>query len=153
LSITFSRKILFEKKMKSDYLPSPFKSKFQACLQKSEFLSIGAGATLLDPNDLWHQGLIVEAMLTLILTQTVLNAAVDTDDNMLAPLAIGFTVALDIFSAGSVTGASMNPARSFGPSVAGSIFFSDNTSVLWDYQWIYWAGPLLGATISAAFYR
>lgn len=88
-----------------------------------------------------------------MLTQTVLNAAVDTDSNMLAPLAIGFTLTLDIFAAGSISGASMNPARSLGPSVAGSIFFDSQTSMLWDYQWVYWAGPLLGATISAGFYR
>ncbi|KAI6170691.1 CBN-AQP-4 protein [Aphelenchoides bicaudatus] len=125
----------------------------RASLQKEEFAQIGAGATLLSPGELWHQGLIVETMLTLILTQTVLNAAVDTSDNMLAPLAIGLTVALDIFSAGSISGASMNPARSLGPSIAGSIFVEGNGSVFWTYHYIYWAGPLLGATISAGVYR
>jgi glycerol uptake facilitator-like aquaporin len=53
---------------------------------------------LLSSDDSWYQGAIVEAVLTLILTQTVLNAAVETN-NTLAPLAIGFSVALDIFAA------------------------------------------------------
>jgi glycerol uptake facilitator-like aquaporin len=68
-------------------------------LKKAEFISIDAGATLLAGDDDWYQGLIVEAMLTLILTQTVLMSAVDTNEQPLAPLAIGFTVALDIFGA------------------------------------------------------
>lgn len=45
------------------------------------------------------QGLIVETILTMILTQTILMTAVDTDQNLLAPLAIGFTLTLDIFGA------------------------------------------------------
>lgn len=120
---------------------------------KVQFLGIGAGATLLNSANYWYQGVIVEAMLTLILTQTVLNAAVETN-NMLAPLAIGLTVSLDIFGAGSITGASMNPARSFAPSLVGSIFpYGEDTKYLWDYQYIYWLGPLIGATISALFFR
>jgi glycerol uptake facilitator-like aquaporin len=55
---------------------------------------------------------------------------------------------------GSISGASMNPARSLGPSLVGTIFFdTGNTQFLWDYHYIYWAGPLLGATISAVFFR
>ena len=42
------------------------------------------------------------------------------------------------------TGASMNPARSFGPAV-----WNWN----WDSHWVYWAAPLLGSTLAALFYR
>ena len=65
--------------------------------------------------------------------------AVATDTRAIgaaAAIAIGGTVALDSLFGGGVTGASMNPARSFGPAlVAGE----------WQDFWIYIVGPLLGA--------
>lgn len=90
----------------------------RASLRQTEFVDMAAGATLLATDDRWYQlldtneivnilryqGFIVETILTMILTQTVLNAAVDTDNNVLAPLAIGLTVSLDVFGAGSISG-------------------------------------------------
>lgn len=43
------------------------------------------------------------------------------------------------------TGGSLNPARSFGPDVILGTFDG--------YHWIYWVGPLLGATLAVIFYR
>jgi aquaporin related protein len=43
------------------------------------------------------------------------------------------------------TGGSLNPARSFGPSVVLHTFET--------YHWIYWLGPALGALLAAGFYR
>uniref|UniRef100_A0A915E1U7 Aquaporin n=1 Tax=Ditylenchus dipsaci TaxID=166011 RepID=A0A915E1U7_9BILA len=77
-----------------------------------------------------------------------------TKENSLAPLAIGLTVTLDIFGAGSITGASMNPARSFGPCAAAAFFSAINDkAVIWTMHYIYWAGPLIGGAISALLYR
>jgi aquaporin NIP len=61
-----------------------------------------------------------------------------------AAIAIGGTVALDALFRGPVTGASMNPARCFGPALAA-----------WEWQdfWIYVAGPLSGAAIGALAYQ
>ena len=55
-------------------------------------------------------------------------------------LAIGLTIAADIMAIGPLTGASMNPARSFGPALV---------SGLWEAQAIYWIGPILGAVVAA----
>ena len=43
------------------------------------------------------------------------------------------------------TGGSLNPARSFGPAVVNRTFSG--------YHWIYWLGPILGATLAAGFYK
>ncbi len=62
----------------------------------------------------------------------------------LAPVAIGLTVLMDHLMGVPVTGASMNPARSFGPAlVAGA----------WANHWIYWIGPLIGGALAALVYE
>lgn len=62
---------------------------------------------------------------------------------MIAALAIGLTITMDILATDGATGAAMNPARAFGPALV------DGT---WDDHWIYWAGPGIGAAIAAALY-
>ncbi len=61
-----------------------------------------------------------------------------------AAIAIGGTVGLDALFGGAVTGASMNPARSFGPALV---------SGEWRDFWVYVAGPLLGAALGAFAYQ
>jgi glycerol uptake facilitator-like aquaporin len=46
--------------------------------------------------------------------------------------------------AGPISGASMNPARSFGPALVGGVM---------DSQWIYLLGPIAGAVAGATTYR
>jgi aquaporin NIP len=60
-----------------------------------------------------------------------------------AAIAIGGTVALDALFGGPVTGASMNPARSFGPALVASE---------WTDFWIYVLAPLSGALVGALLY-
>jgi len=58
----------------------------------------------------------------------------------LTPFAVGMTI-LILHTVGiKFTGASMNPARSFGPALVNN---------KWANQWIYWAGPLVGSTFAA----
>ncbi|XP_037820498.1 aquaporin-like [Lucilia sericata] len=60
------------------------------------------------------------------------------------PIRFGLTVASLSITAGPLTGASMNPARSLAPAVW--------NNQLQD-QWIYWIAPLLASIISANFYK
>jgi aquaporin Z len=89
-------------------------------------------------------GVVVEAILTFLLVNTILNTAVTGKAGDLAGLAIGLTLAFCILMGGPLTGASLNPARSLGPAVATG-----------DYQnlWVYVVGPILGAALAALVYR
>ena len=44
---------------------------------------------------------------------------------------------------GPISGASMNPARSFGPAIVRNY---------WKYHYIYWVGPALGSLIATLLY-
>lgn len=113
--------------------------------------------------------ILCEIILTFVLVITVLMAAVDGGErNVLAPLAIGFAVLVDILAGGNISGASMNPARSFGPAMAYS-FFGERANSLcpsnstdpcmmsvkyhWYYHYVYWIGPLIGGALAAALYK
>ena len=61
-----------------------------------------------------------------------------------AAIAIGGVVVLDILVGGGVSGASMNPARSFGPALA---------SGAWDDFWIWVVGPFAGTALGGFAYQ
>ena len=101
------------------------------------------GATL--PAGSALQSLFLEMLLTAALMLVILAVATDTRAvGELAALAIGFTVALDALWGGPISGASMNPARSFGPAFVSGV---------WRDQWLYWVGPMVGALIGALLYQ
>jgi MIP family channel proteins len=89
------------------------------------------------------QALGLEAIATFLLVFVVFGTAVDPNAPQVGGLAIGLTVAADILAIGPLTGASMNPARSFGPAVASGIF---------EGQAVYWIGPIVGGIIAALLY-
>ncbi|MGH9464543.1 MAG: MIP/aquaporin family protein [Thermoanaerobaculia bacterium] len=89
-------------------------------------------------------GVAVEAVLTFFLVNCVLNAAVSGKAGNLAGVAIGLTLTFAILMGGPLTGASLNPARSFGPALATGNFAD---------LWVYFLGPVLGAVAAAGLYR
>ncbi|KAK7356822.1 hypothetical protein VNO80_16101 [Phaseolus coccineus] len=101
-------------------------------------LSSGVGAV---------HGLILEISLTFGLMYTVYATAIDPKRgaiSTIAPLAIGLVVGANILAGGPFDGGCMNPARAFGPALVGW---------RWQYHWIFWVGPLLGAALAAVLYE
>ena len=91
--------------------------------------------------------LVLEIVMTFALVYTVYATAIDPKRGSLGiigPLAIGFIVGANILVGGPFDGASMNPARAFGPALIGW---------RWKHHWIYWVGPFLGGGIAALVYE
>jgi aquaporin Z len=111
-----------------------------------EMSVVAAGTPDFGPNvNIWA-ALLAEMIATVFLVGVVWGSAADPRAKNVGGFAIGLTVAADILAIGPITGASMNPARSFGPTlVAGG--------GLWHHHWVYWVGPLVGAGIAAITYH
>ncbi|MCI0527901.1 MAG: aquaporin [Nitrospira sp.] len=88
-------------------------------------------------------GILVETVLTFFLVIAVYGTAVDPKAPKIGGFGIGLTVLFDILLGGPITGASMNPARTFGPAIA---------SGFWENHIVYWIGPILGAIIAGVLY-
>ncbi len=86
-----------------------------------------------------------EIILSAFLMFVIIAVATDTRaEGVMAGIAIGTIVALGSFVGGSLTGASMNPARSLAPAL-----FQGTTNTLW----LYLTAPFIGAIIGAALYQ
>jgi MIP family channel proteins len=117
-----------------------------AAVVYSIFGSEMSASVTLPSEDNIVRALILETVMTFTLVYVVL--ATTTSKNFkilpLAGLAIGFTLGLNVIFGGSITGGSLNPARSFGPAL-----------ITWEfnYHWIYWISPIVGGLIAAGVYK
>jgi MIP family channel proteins len=102
------------------------------------------GTPMLGPGVSFGTGVLVEAVLTFFLLLAVFGTAVDPRAPKIGGFGIGLTVAFDILVGGALTGASMNPARTFGPALAGGF---------WNNDLVYWIGPIIGAVLAALIYQ
>src|SRR5215216_5043458 len=94
-----------------------------------------------------YYALAVEALLTFFLVNTVLHTAVAGKGGPLAGWAIGTTLAIAILAGGPLTGASLNPARTFGPAVVSGSAANGMMYL------IYFVGPLLGASLAVGVFK
>lgn len=100
------------------------------------------GVTVLSSGISPLQGFFIEVILTALLVLVVLAfIRQDGGKPIVGGAVIGLVIALDILMAGGLTGASMNPARTFGPALV---------SGLWTDHWVYWAGPIIGGLVALA---
>jgi aquaporin Z len=95
--------------------------------------------------------LACEVIATFFLTFVIWGTAADPRARNVGGFGIGLVVAANILAFGPLTGASMNPQRSFGPTLIGS--WAKDGGQLWTYHWIYWVGPIVGAALAAIVYR
>jgi aquaporin NIP len=101
------------------------------------------GATV--PSGSAFQSFGLELLLTAVLMFVIISVATDTRAvGQLAALAIGATVALDALWGKPISGAWMNPARSFGPALISGV---------WRDQWVYWLAPIIGASLGGTLYQ
>lgn len=101
------------------------------------------GATLPEGSQL--QSFSLELILSFFLMLVIVNVATGSQEKgMFAGLAVGSIVGLEAMFAGPICGASMNPARSFGPALISGHMGS---------LWIYLIAPTLGAALAIPIWK
>jgi MIP family channel proteins len=110
------------------------------------FGSSMAASVTLPANGNVVRAFVLETVMTFTLVYVVL-ATTTSKNYKIAPLAgvaIGLTLGFNVMFGGSISGGSLNPARSFGPALITGNF---------SYHWVYWAAPIIGGLISAGVYK
>ena len=90
------------------------------------------------------QSLAAEVLVTFVLMLVIASVVSNPRLAPLSGVAIGSTITMAMLFLGPVSGASMNPARSFGPALA---------SMSWASHWVYWVGPALGAAAAVLVHK
>ncbi len=105
---------------------------------KVNFATQGGPSELI--NNSVSSAFAIEAILTFFLVLVIFMTAVHKKASPgLHGLSIGGMVFLIHLVAVPLTGASVNPARTFGPALI---------SGFWEFHWIFWASPILGGIIA-----
>lgn len=138
------------KKFPWKYVPGYWGAQFLGGLSAAtlSFVLFGVGAGAHIPSDplATIRNLGIEACLSFMLMLVIIAVATDRRVSSGVPgLAIGLTVVFAILIGGPITGASMNPARSFGPALF--VPAALNT------YWIYLIGPSIGTVLAVIIYE
>jgi MIP family channel proteins len=111
----------------------------------SGWYALAAGGTpAVDVSVTGTQAWILEALATFFLMTSIYGTCVDKRAPDVGGFGVGLTLAFAIFVLGPITGASLNPARSFGPAMAYGVF---------EAQAIYFTAPVIGAILAALAYE
>lgn len=102
-----------------------------------------ASVGYLTSSDSW-KAVLVEAFLAFFLTLTILSVTANPVLAATSGIFIGFALGALMFAGFSLTGGSMNPARSLGPAI-----FTNNLGTIW----VYFVGPIIGAIVAGLIYR
>ncbi len=113
-----------------------------ACLFLKQVVGVSAtyGSNYVASGFSASSGMLMEAVLTLGLVSVILGTAAGAQNvGLFGAIAVGGYIALAGLWGSPISGASMNPARTFGPDLVGGNFT--------DY-WVYVVGPLIGAAVA-----
>lgn len=101
-----------------------------------------------------YVAMTIEAILTFFLVNAVLHGAVAGKAGSFAALVIGLTLTFAIIAGGPMSGASLNPARSFGPALyASSIDPARPDLTNWIFYVVYFVGPLVGSALAVGLFK
>lgn len=116
-----------------------------ALLPESIWRPVALGSTDLASDFTRIQGMSLEGVATFFVVFVYFACASEQSGSFRRSggLAVGLAVAMDAILARPFTGASMNPARTFGPALAARH---------WINHGVYWIGPLFGGIIAAVVY-
>ena len=115
------------------------------CFPAAAIAATQLGTPMLAQGISMSNGIAIEMVLTFLLVFTVFATAVDPQGafKSIAGFGIGTIITIDILAAGPLTGASMNPARTFGPALVGHV---------WAHHAVYWIGPIAGGVLAGLVY-
>lgn len=112
--------------------------------------AVSLGNPALAPEVPFVNGVMIEMVLTFFLVLVIFGTAVDSRGlGSFAGFAIGLTITMDIFAAGPLTGAAMNPSRAFGTALPGLIAGVGN---VFANHLVYWVGPIVGGAVGGLLY-
>lgn len=100
------------------------------------------GANTLAPGLSIMGGFMIEAILTFLFVLVIMTVTGKNGNPQLAGLVIGLALTALIIIGAKTSGASLNPARSFGPAV-----FHGGEAM--SQLWLYTAGPIVGGVLAA----
>ncbi|CAG8751998.1 34797_t:CDS:2, partial [Racocetra persica] len=104
------------------------------------------GATVLKPETSVAQGFFLEMFATSFLTFAVLFIASESrNQGFMGPFVVGISLFVSALSVGPFTGASLNPARTFGPAVVFGTYGNAH--------WIYYIGTTVGSLLAAGYWH
>ena len=86
------------------------------------------------------QAIVFEAIGAFVLVSAVYGTIVAQEKPVLGGFGVGIALLAIILVVGPLTGATVNPARAFGPAVVSGTFVA---------QAVWWVGPILGGLIAA----
>jgi MIP family channel proteins len=122
-----------------------FGAMFASSLLRLVFGLVATLGATLPLNGNWQQSFVIETVLTFLLMLVIFGSGLDRRAHVeFAGLAIGLTVGLEAACMGPITGASMNPARSFAPAMMSGV---------WEHHWVYWVAPIFGSQLAVGVYR
>ncbi len=145
VSIAFAARGDFPWRRVPGYIIAQLTGSVVACLFLfSTFGKVGTfGATLPGAGINDFQAFLMEIILTVGLVSTILGTASKAQNvGPLSAIAVGGYIILAGLWASPISGASMNPARSFGPQIILLNF---------DHFWLYVLGPIIGGLIAVGF--